>query len=100
MRRTIRGRGARGFVPAPHAFTEWHVYWGTFDCPNVGYPHETALVSTAQCTCGKRDTRVLRTWDDFDLPLKRGEGLVVMRPVDFRKCRELPPLLSMRGAPA
>lgn len=94
MRRTVRGRGARGFHEGEHAFREFYATWLDLDGA-----HEPFIVGTAECACGKRDVRVTEwvSWPGRE-PLPMGnEPLRFMRPVDFSECRKLPALLCMRG---
>jgi hypothetical protein len=98
MRRTIRGRGARGFDTWPHGYEQRDIWWSVL--AHDYSDHNTILVSTATCRCGKRDTRIVdMSWDPVALPrVRAGERYELRRPVNFEPCRKLPAMLSLRGA--
>lgn len=99
MRRTIRGRGARGFA-TKHAYSQIDAFWTVLNRAQDDV--RVILVSTASCLCGKHDTRVVDSTPQPWMPRWAyvGDRLEVRRPVDFSACRRLPAVLSLRGAPA
>jgi hypothetical protein len=99
MRRTIRGRGARGFDTWPHGYEQRDIWWSVL--AHDYSDHNTILVSTATCRCGKRDTRIVdMSWAPGKPLMRYPDRVELRRPVNFEPCRKLPAMLSLRGAPA